>query len=190
MLTYADHAGLRQLLTETLGEGKFRKAADVGCGYGRMSLALHEFAEETWGFEREPHLVSIGQSLIPQVHIRNVTSLTNLDVEDSSFEFAMTFTVLQHMVDANVKKAIAEMKRIVGHGYIMLAEKTEPVNIGDPAGDGCSFVSIGRPISVWEEWMYPWQLVRTQTRPAVLESEAYQRLGQYIRNAGDLPPEN
>ena len=87
--TYLDHLGLRTVLTEVLGDRRLDKAADLGCGYGRMSLVLKEFATEVWGFEREPHLVSIGQRLIDGVHFQRVESLAEAAVEDGHARLEM-----------------------------------------------------------------------------------------------------
>ena len=182
--TYVDHTGLRQFLSDIPGGLKLKRAAELGCGYGRMSLVLAEFADETWGFERETNLVQMAQRLAPQIRFQHADSLASLSEDNGSFDLAMTFTVLMHMTDNDVKSTLAEMKRIVGQGHILLMEKTEPVNVGNSEGDGRAFISIGRQIPTWEKWMHPWRLLKTQVRPAVFETESYARTNREINNAG------
>jgi SAM-dependent methyltransferase len=182
--TYVDHNGLRKFLSEVPGGLKLQRVSELGCGYGRMSLVLTEFADETWGFERETHLVQMAQRLVPEVRFRNVGSLASLPEGDGSFDLAMTFTVLMHMTDTDVKSTLAEMKRIVGQGHILLMEKTEPVDLGNSEGNGSDWISIGRQIPTWEEWMHPWRLLKTQVRPSVFEREAYANIHKEVNDAG------
>ena len=165
--TYLHHQFLRAMLSGLLGGKKFKKAADFGCGWGRMSLALSEFSEETYGFEREPHFVLMAQALIPGIHFQNVATLDQVAAEPNSLDFAMIFTVLQHMGDPNTQRVVGEMKRTVGEGYIMIGEKTIPPGTedpGDPGYDEAVFYSRARPITLFQEWMRPWTLEQTLTR--------------------------
>ncbi len=48
---YLESDLLRSVLS---GLGPFGRALDFGCGYGRLSIVVQEFADAVYGVEREP----------------------------------------------------------------------------------------------------------------------------------------
>lgn len=159
---YLEQQGVRRTLKEKVGY--VNRAADVGCGYGRLSMVLTEYANEVWGFEREPRLVNIARPLMPQITFENISSLTKLPVEGGYFDFVMTFTVLQHILtEKEASAVIQELKRIVGQGYVLLVEKicTENGN-KEPKWN-----TIRRSIQVYKQWMKPFELI--WSTPRVIE---------------------
>src|SRR5262245_50963752 len=94
--TYLEQTDVRRYITN-IGLPIINAACDVGAGYGRLSVVLTEFASSVVAFEREPALVAEARRLLPDVDVRQVTSLSSLPSESSVFQFVMTFTVLQHL---------------------------------------------------------------------------------------------
>jgi SAM-dependent methyltransferase len=155
--TYLSQRYIGFLISKILQGNKFARAADIGCGFGRLSLALAEFSRETYGFERESHFITMAKSYIPGVNFINAYNLYDLPVSSGSFDFAMTHLVLQHMNDDDSYATIGEMKRIVGAGRILLAER-----VGTPRTDAKynenTFWIDNRLSSTYSEWMKPWRL--------------------------------
>lgn len=167
-IAYHDRRVIRECLAEITREAKLARALEVGCGYGRLIMVLAEFAPEVIGVEREAHLVATARSLLPDVDVRQQDTILRLPtIADASVDFAMTFTVLQHMVDEDVQAVLGEIRRVVRPGgWVLLAEKVEPGNETDRADDRTLYLSKHRPVDVYAAWMRPFALASTRPRPA------------------------
>lgn len=169
-IAYFDRRVIRECLTEITRETKLARALEVGCGYGRLIMVLSEFADEVIGVEREPHLVATARSLLPDVDFRQQDSIPPLRLPalgDASVDFAMTFAVLQHMIDADARAVLDELKRVMRPGgWVLLGEKVESGNETARADDRTLFLSTHRPVEVYASWMRPFVLVSTRSRPA------------------------
>lgn len=167
-VTYLDHCCIREALREVSEARKVWRALEVGCGYGRVLMVLSEFADEVIGIEREPELAELAQQLLPDVRILQQPSILTLPaVADGSCDFVMTFTVLQHMVDDDVRAVLAEIKRVTAPGgFALLVEKVEAGNETERTDDRTLFLSTHRPTSVYAAWMAPFSLTWTRPRPA------------------------
>jgi SAM-dependent methyltransferase len=152
---YLEQQDLRLCLRAASQRQPLRAAADVGCGYGRLTMVLSEFAADVVGFEREPDLLRQARALMPAIGFREAPSLARLPAESSAFDLAMTFTVLQHMRDAEALAVIGELKR-VSTGLILLVEETDATFVdGDVATEGAG-ITIGRAVDTYAAWMHPW----------------------------------
>jgi ubiquinone/menaquinone biosynthesis C-methylase UbiE len=168
VMAYLDRRIIRACLTDVTRETKVRRALEVGCGYGRLIMTLAEFADEVIGVEREPHLVATAKALLPDVQFRQQSSILSLPtVHDASVDFAMTFTVLQHMVDDDVRVVLAELRRVVRPGgFVLVCEKVEPGNETERQDDRTLYLSKHRPVDVYAEWMRPFAVHSVRPRPA------------------------
>lgn len=167
-VVYHDHHLLRQVLAEVAAVRKIRRALEVGCGYGRVLLVLGELADEVIGIEREPELAATARQLVPDAQIIQQPSIVDLaGIADGSCDFSMTFTVLQHMIDDDVRQVLAELKRVTAAGgFVLLTEKVAPGDETAHHDDRTRFLSKHRPVAVYERWMAPFALVSTRPRPA------------------------
>jgi len=159
--TYLEHAAVRTILSGL----PLRRACELGCGYGRMTMVLQEFAPYVKGFEREAHLVDIARALLPQLHFEQTSDLAL--VQDSErYDLVMTFTALQHLTDADARRVCDRMKQLAPGGYLLCVEKTESINVTAQHTDGGRFISRARPVTTYEEYLYPFRLIATVPRPA------------------------
>ena len=115
--TYLEQAEVRRYLGRAAGERTLARAAEVGCGYGRLLPVLSEFAERVTGFERQPEFAAEAAKLHPTREIVRVESLARLPSPDRAFDFVLTFTVLQHLTDP--VKALMEMRRVLKPGGVI-----------------------------------------------------------------------
>lgn len=159
---YLEQRDVRRCLARAATLRPIRRAADVGCGYGRLTMVLTEVAGEVVGFEREGAFVEEAARLLPSVRFTRVDSLGALPRPAGSVDFAMTFTVLQHMRDPEAREALSEVKRIADGGVVLLTEETDPA-LADGGSDASASPNagrtIGRPEAVYAEWMKPFELV-------------------------------
>jgi hypothetical protein len=88
-------------------------------------------------------------------------------VEDPEpYDLVMTFTVLQHLTDADARRTCARMTQLAPDGYVLLVEKTEPVAVTPAHADGRAFLSRHRAVETYTEYLHPFRLVATLPRPA------------------------
>jgi SAM-dependent methyltransferase len=177
--TYVEHSDLRNYLKWIESRTNLTSSCDVGAGYGRMCPVLHEFSEVVVAFEREESLVRSGSYLLPTTQFRQIKELSALPAGDGEFDFALTFTVLQHLPDAQAVAATAEIRRIVRPGgYVLFCEETDETHsLGEIADPHVDFA--GRPVERYKEWMAPFHLARYSPR---LIERGYDRLnvGTYL----------
>ena len=141
------------------------RAYDVGCGFGRLTPVLSEFAAVVVGFEREATLVATARQLLPALEFIEVASLETLPAPDASAELVMTFTVLQHMPDPQAEAVIREMARVLAPGgHVLVVEETDPtLEAGDVTRAEAGYTR-GRPWSWYEARFAPLQLIRMGPR--------------------------
>ena len=154
---YLEQRGVRRCLEAAAAVKPIKRACDVGCGYGRLTMVLTEFASEVAGFEREPGLMQVASGLVPAVMFRKVESRLSLPATSGSFEFAMTFTVLQHLNDSDAKGTLSEMKRLARGGFVLLTEETDPALVHGSEESG--MFTRGRSEQTYCEWMRPYELI-------------------------------
>jgi hypothetical protein len=74
--TYLKHADVRAILQCVTAGRRLGSACEVGCGYGRMTVVLGEFADRVEGFERQPEFVALARRLHPGIAVRQVAGLS------------------------------------------------------------------------------------------------------------------
>ena len=79
---YLEQRDVRTLLA-TRHRGRVAAACDVGCGFGRLTSLLGEFADTVVGFEREPGLVATARALMPAIDVRAIDRLAQLPAPSS-----------------------------------------------------------------------------------------------------------
>lgn len=160
---YLEQTLVREVLTLATAGQSVRVALDVGAGYGRLSRVLREFAPRVLALERDRRLLGLGQALNPEVEFVPVTSLDKLPLTDSAADLAMTFTVLQHLPDPACIRVMAEIKRVVGSGHILLVEETDESANREPFLPETG-AHVSRSVQRYCGWMAPWELVQTWPR--------------------------
>lgn len=180
---YLEQRDVRRCLTAASALCPLRRAADVGCGYGRLTMVLSEFAPDVVGFEREPALVAEATRLLPGIAFRRIDSLLALPAPTAGFDFAMTFTVLQHLGDADAKAVVEELKRVASPGSVLLVEETDPALVSGDPRDPDAGLTVGRPVETYAAWMRPFELALQfprQIEPGYPRSD----VGSYMLFAG------
>jgi SAM-dependent methyltransferase len=181
---YLEQRDVRELCARISTAGRLAAACDVGCGFGRLTPVLTEFAERVVGFERERGLLSIAQSLQPSIDFRPIDSLRRLPADQASFNLGLVFTVLQHVPEPEVRAVIDELRRIVTpDGHLLLCEETDAaLEAGDRAAAHLGY-TCGRPVTTYEAWLAPWKLVATKRR-SIEPDYSRPDVGMYMLFAG------
>lgn len=181
---YLEQRDVRDLCSTVNAGGLFASACDVGCGFGRLTPVLTEFAAQVVGFEREPGLLRIAQSLQPSIDFRPVERLHHLPADSASFDLGLVFTVLQHVPEPDVCDVIGELQRIVRPGgYLLLCEETDPTLEAGNRLEAHLGYTCGRPVTTYERWLAPWKLIATRRR-AIEPDYPRPDVGTYMLFAG------
>lgn len=169
-----EQGAIRKILNNYSPPGARHHAADIGCGYGRLTPVLKEFYSNVTGFEREPHFVEAAMACYEGIDFRIVKMLGKIPVNDGHFDFVMTFTVLQHLQSFEIGAAVDEIRRIVTPGgYALLSEETDgpPTTTSDNPGlQTCT----PRPVEEYRELMQGFSLILDEPRPASPASDRKQ----------------
>jgi SAM-dependent methyltransferase len=162
---YLEQRDVREYVQRAQLTTPIAQAYDVGCGFGRLTPVLSEFAPKVIGFEREAALLATARQLLPSLEFVQVATLESLPVPDASAEFVMTFTVLQHMPDTQAEAVIREIARVVAPGgHVLAVEETDPsLEAGDTAHADAGYTR-GRPWSWYEARFAPLKTIRTGPR--------------------------
>jgi len=180
---YLEQRDVRTLIA-TRHRARVPAACDVGCGFGRLTSLLGEFADTVVGFEREPGLVATARALMPAIDVRAIEGLAQLPAPDASFDIGLVFTVLQHVPEPGVLDVVAEILRIMKpDGTLLLCEETDvTLEAGDRAYGELGY-TCGRAPEVYGRWLSQWRLVAA--KPRVIEPD-YPRpdVGSYMLFVG------
>jgi SAM-dependent methyltransferase len=180
---YLEQRDVRTLLAAR-HRSRVGAACDVGCGFGRMTSLLGEFADVVVGFEREPALVATARQLLPRIDIRAIETLASLPAADRSFDIGLVFTVLQHVPEPAVRDVVAEIVRVMKpDGTLLLCEETDVTLEAGDRSHGELGYTCGRAPEVYGAWLAPWRLVAA--KPRVIEP-GYPRpdVGSYMLFVG------
>lgn len=112
-----------EIAIRTLLKGKkFKKAVDVGGGYGRLSVVLRDYADEVTLAEPSKQQLDIAKDFLknkPKV-IPKLAQAEKLPFKDNEVDLAMIFRVIHHLPDPI--PAFDEIARVVKPGGYFLIE--------------------------------------------------------------------
>ena len=178
--TYLEQAGVRRFLSAAAAGRRLSAAAEIGCGYGRLLPVLGEFAARVAGFERQPEFAAEAARLHPAAEISRVSTLENLPARDGSFDVALTFTVLQHLVDPVAGRVAAEIRRTLApDGHVLVCEETDPGHVSGDTTDPDGMCTVGRSPATYARLFSPLRLLASA--PRVIEPTYPRRdVGMYL----------
>lgn len=110
-----------------------RRSLEVGCGFGRLSPYIAEHFQHHTAVDINDWALSEANRFYPQVSF-TIASATELPFADRSFDAVITWTVLQHVPNALIAKALKEINRVAKPtSLIILCEAT--LNAASPQKD-------------------------------------------------------
>ena len=138
-------ASMGPVLTLRPDLGRVR-ALDFGCGVGRLTRGLEPFFEEVVGVDVAASMIDKARELSPPGsrcrYVLNTQS--DLQVFDSaSFDFVLTFIVLQHMRQEYQAKYLGEFLRVLKPGGLCLFQLPHYLsNAAEPSSDGAPVMEM------------------------------------------------
>ncbi len=101
-------------VVEQLADLRGRRVLDVGCGTGRLSVALAERAgAKVWGVDASPEMLAVARRKAPRGVAFKEAQAESLPFKDGWFERVVLWLVV-HLVDRG--QAFAEARRVLSPG--------------------------------------------------------------------------
>ncbi len=160
-----DRECLDRLLAETRGIGPI---CDLGCGPGQVARYLHRQGADVLGVDLSPSMIDQARRLNPAVPF-HVGDMLGLPDADGSWGGIAAFYSIIHLPPHAVIRALAEMRRVLRPGGVLL--------LAFHVGDGITHLDEwwGRRVSIdfafyqprkMEEWLVDagYQLIETLVR--------------------------
>ncbi len=92
---------------------------DLGCGPGHVARYLHERGVQVMGLDLSAGMVEQARRLNPSIEFRQGNMLS-LDIEDGALGGIVAFYSIIHVPRAEIAVALAEMKRVLRPGSVLL----------------------------------------------------------------------
>jgi SAM-dependent methyltransferase len=116
---------LVQALRRDLAGERFGRALEIGCGYGRVTPWLGEFADEVVGLEPNDEMRDYVEAYLPGVETVDATA-QDMPIEDRSVDLVFTRSVLQHVDDRALEAIGREIERVTtDDAMLLLCEAVE-----------------------------------------------------------------
>lgn len=116
-----ENAAERMALKRLLKGKHFRKAADIGGGYGRLCIFLKNYADKVILAEPSQQQLDIGAQFLkdhPEID-RKLTQADDLDFTDGELDLITMIRVMHHLPDPSVE--FKELARVLSDdGYLVL----------------------------------------------------------------------
>jgi ubiquinone/menaquinone biosynthesis C-methylase UbiE len=116
-----ENAAEQIAITRLIGGKRFKNAADIGGGYGRLCIFLEAFADKVTLAEPSQQQLDIGKEFLkdhPEID-RVLTQADNLQFKDKSLDLITMIRVMHHLPDPSTE--FSELARVLtDDGYIIL----------------------------------------------------------------------
>lgn len=112
-----------------IGPGEGRRLLDVGCSWGRWSIAANRKGYKTVGIDPSLGAILAAKRLTKSLGITAsfvVGDARYLPFNNDALDYVFSYSVLQHFSRENMEKAVTEISRVLkenGHGCIQMANK-------------------------------------------------------------------
>jgi SAM-dependent methyltransferase len=119
-------------LIHTLLDGySFSQSLELGCGFGRLSPTFASLSTQHVAVDINDDALAIARTAYPKLTFQPIDG-DHVPFPDSAFDLVVTWTVLQHVPPGKIADTIAELKRVLAPGgVVLLCEETR--NAGQPS---------------------------------------------------------
>lgn len=117
-----EHASEELAIRRLLKNRHFRRAVDVGGGYGRLSAILTEYADDVTLAEPSKQQLAMAKKFLeqyPDIH-QKLMSANKLDFPDGSVDLVTMVRVMHHLPDPTAE--FKELRRIIADEGLIILE--------------------------------------------------------------------
>lgn len=176
----------------TLPPGGRRRLLDVGCSWGRWSIAADRAGYDAVGIDPSLGAIMAARRVAQQLGVHNhyvCADARHLPFPDRAFDAAYSYSVLQHLSPANAAGAVGEMGRVLKPGG--LAQIQMPTRFGlrclyQQARRGFR-EPVGFEVRYWT-WAQLRRLFSTDFLPARIDVDCYFGIGLQVSDAHLMTP--
>jgi SAM-dependent methyltransferase len=110
----------------------FNRSLEIGCGFGRLSMAFAEHSAHHVAVDINDEALALARSTYPNIDFRQA-SAAQLPFADGCFGLVSTWTVLQHIRPTFIQQAAQEVARVSSPGgTLLLCEETRLAGQPEP----------------------------------------------------------
>ena len=137
-----------------LPPGEGRTLLDLGCNWGRWTIAAARAGYRATGIDRGKKSVRAAKRVAEQLGLEAeyvLGDVRELPFPDTSFDAVFSYSVLQHLAKDDVTAVVAEIRRVLAPGGIVWIEMPNargPLNLVRQARRGFSTGS-GQDVRYW-----------------------------------------
>ena len=136
-----------QALRRDLQGESYSHAVELGCGYGRLTPWLSEFADQVTGIEPNEEVREYIPEYYPNLEVLSSKG-QDIDLPTNTADLLVTRSVLQHIPDEEIERVASEISRISTSGAtLLLCEET--------IGESRKFIwprEVERYQSIFSDW--------------------------------------
>ena len=145
-----------QRMFEDVGPDHADSVLEIGCGYGRLTPWVADFATEAHAIDPNERVVQVAQEQHPHIDFRAAFA-QSLPYADDSFDLIVSWTVLQSIPPDTIQDVTAEMMRVLApDGTLIVAEQVQKPD---------REITWSRSESRYEALFAPLELLESRPRP-------------------------
>jgi tetratricopeptide (TPR) repeat protein/SAM-dependent methyltransferase len=143
-----EHQAEVDALRRLLGGRSYQHAADIGGGYGRLSVMLTEYANRVTLADPSTQQLGLSRELFPQHNFeRELADAARLPFADGSVDLALLVRVLHHLPDPEPE--LAELARVLRPGGHAVVEAANSAHAARRLGAALRGQRIGlKPVDI------------------------------------------
>jgi SAM-dependent methyltransferase len=130
-MLFARHHYETALIRRLLDGYCFSQSLEFGCGFGRLSPTFASLSARHVAVDINAEALAIARTAYPDLSFQLVDG-DHVPFPDNAFELVVTWTVLQHVPPGKIAGTIAEIRRVLAPGgVVLLCEETR--HAGQPS---------------------------------------------------------
>lgn len=156
-----------QALRRDLQDESYSHAVELGCGYGRLTPWLSEFADQVTGIEPNEEVRKHIPEYYPNVEVLSSKG-QDINLPANAADLLVTRSVLQHIPDEEIEQVASEIGRIsTSDATLLLCEET--------VGESSEFI-WPREVERYQSIFSDWELNSTWRRKAPAKTRDHTRM--------------
>ena len=113
------------LIEQAIGDRRFERSLEIGCGWGARTPFVARFSSEAHAIEPNEDVLKDARKWLPGINFHHGKA-QELPFADDHFDLVVAWTVLQHIPDESIETVAAQIQRVLrDDGTLLLFENTK-----------------------------------------------------------------